>query len=102
MLSEFRAYTEPPIYKADRKRDTTYMERFTMDRILDFNGRARGLTILARGYLFADAEENPRNRIDNARRALCAWCSVPDKKKASPKEDWQFKSDFRELQGEFP
>ena len=72
MLSEFRAYTEPPIYKADRKRDTTYMERFTMDRILDFNGRARGLTILARGYLFADAE------------------------------DWQFKSDFRELQGEFP
>ena len=58
--------------------------------------------ILARGYLFADALENPRGRIEYTLRAFCAWCSVPDKKKASPKEDWQFKSDFRELHGEFP
>lgn len=101
-LAEFRAYTEPPIYKADSKRDTTYMGRFTMDMILDFNGMARVLTVLARGYLCADADENPGDKIDYARRALCAWCSVPDKKKASPKEDWKFKSDFRELHGEFP
>lgn len=101
-LDEFRAYTEPPVYKADSKRDTTYMGRFTMDMILDFNGLARVLTILAREYLFADADGNPRDRIDYARRALCAWCSVPDTKKASPKEDWKFKSDFRELHGEFP
>ena len=47
-LAEFRAYTEPPIYKADSKRDTTYMGRFTMDMILDFNGLARVLTVLAR------------------------------------------------------
>lgn len=101
-LEEFRAYTKPPVYKADGKRDTTYMGRFTMDMILDFNGMARVLTILARGYLFAENADNPRVRIDYARRALCAWCSVPDKKKASPKEDWQFKSDFRELHSEFP
>ena len=100
-LEEVKAYTEPPIYKADSKRDTTYLERFTMDMILDFNGLARVLTVLARGYLFADADENLRARINYARRALCAWCSVPDKKKASPKEEWQFKSDFRELHGEF-
>ena len=79
-LEEFRAYTEPPIYKADSKRDTTYMGRFTMDMILDFTGLARVLTILARGYLFADADENPGDKIDYARRVLCAWCSVPDKK----------------------
>ena len=101
-IEEFHAYTEQPIYKADSKRDTTYMGRFTMDMILDFNGLARVMTILARGYLFADAGENPQDRIDYTRRALCAWCSVPDKEKASPKEDWQFKSDFRELHGEFP
>lgn len=101
-LEEFRAYTEPPIYKADGKRDTTYMGRFTMDMILDFTGLARVLTILARGYLFAENADNPCVRINYARRALCAWCSVPDKKKASPKEDWQFKSDFRELHSEFP
>lgn len=46
-LEEVKAYTEPPIYKADSKRDTTYLERFTMDMILDFNGLARVLTVLA-------------------------------------------------------
>ena len=101
-LEEFRAYTEPPIYKADSKRDTTYMGRFTMDMILDFTGLARVLTILARGYLFSKDDRGPNEQIEYARRALCAWCSVPDKKKASPKEDWQFKSDFRELHSEFP
>lgn len=101
-LEEVKAYTEPPIYKADSKRDTTYLERFTMDMILDFNGLARVLTVLARGYLFADADEDLGDRIDYTCRVLCAWCCVPDKKKISPKEDWQFKSDFRELHGEFP
>ncbi len=36
------------------------------------------------------------------RRALCAWCSIPDKKNATPRAEWQFKTDFRELHGEFP
>ena len=48
-LEEFRAYTEPTVYSAANKRDTTYMGRFTMDMILDFNGLARVLTVLARG-----------------------------------------------------
>lgn len=101
-VEEFRAYTELPVYKADNKRDTTYMGRFTMEMILKLEGLARVLTILARGYLFSGEGIEPRKQIEYARRALCAWCSVPDKKKASPKEDWQFKSDFRELHKEFP
>ena len=101
-MEEFRAYTEPPVYKADNKRDTTYMGRFTMEMILKLEGLARVLTILARGYLFSRDGIELRKQIEYARRALCAWCSVPDKKKASPKEDWQFKSDFRELHKEFP
>lgn len=28
--------------------------------------------------------------------------SIPDKQKAAPKAEWQYKNDFRELQGEFP
>jgi hypothetical protein len=40
--------------------------------------------------------------IDCARRALCAWCSIPDKKTAAPKEEWQFSSDFSDLHREFP
>ena len=101
-VEEFRTYTEPPVYKADSKRDTTYMGRFTMEMILKLEGLARVLTILARGYLFSSDGIEPRKQIEYARRALCAWCSVPDKKKASPKEDWQFKSDFRALHEEFP
>ena len=65
------------------------------------------LTILVRGYLFHGADGsvlhgNPCDRIDYARRALCAWCSVPDRKTATPKETWQFKTDFRDLHQEFP
>jgi len=101
-LEEFRAYTEPPIYKADSKRDTAYMGRFTMDMILDFHGLARVLMIIARGYLFAGDAGDRNGPIEFARRALCAWCSVPDSKKANPKEDWQFQSNFRDLHGEFP
>ena len=41
-------------------------------------------------------------RIDYAKRGLCAWCSVPDNKNATPLEAWQFGSDFRELHSEFP
>ena len=65
---EFKAYTEPVQYKADGKRDRTWKERFTMDMLLDFQGFACILTILARGYLFEDGEQN----VERARRALCA------------------------------
>ena len=103
---EFQAYTKPATYTAARKRDTTYMGRFTFDTMMDFEGLSRVLTILARGYLFHSEDgslvTSPRENIDHARRALCAWCSIPDKKKATPKEAWQFDSNFSGLHEAFP
>ena len=104
---EFLDYTGSVTYTASGKNDTTYLGRFTFDTLLDFEGLARVLTILARGYLFHEADGsvlqgNPRDHIDYARRGLCAWCSVPDRKTATSKETWQFKTDFRDLHQEFP
>ena len=104
---EFLDYTESVPYTASGKNDTTYLGRFTFDTLLDFEGLARVLTIVARGYLFHKENgeplaDDPRSRIGYARRALCAWCSVPDKKTATPKEVWQFKTDFGDLHQEFP
>lgn len=99
---EFKAYTDQPTYIAVRKTDTTYLGRFTFDMITEFSGFGRILTIIARGYLFhnkdgAVLDGNPYDRIDVARNALCAWCSVPDKKKSSEPP-----VDFRELSADFP
>ena len=100
--AEFKAYTEQPTYTAVRKTDTTYLGRFTFDMITDFSGFGRILTIIARRFLFHDKDGavldgNPYDRIDVARNALCAWCSVPDKKKSSDPP-----VDFRELSADFP
>ena len=99
--AEFKAYTEQPIYTASRKTDTTYLRRFTFDMITEFTGFGRILTTIARGYLFHDKDgrvlDNPYERIEAARNALCAWCSVPDKKKSSEPP-----VDFRELSADFP
>ena len=70
-------------------------------------GFARILTVLARGYLFQNPDGTPKggdpyDHTDDARRALCAWCSIPDKKNAAPRAEWQFKTDFRELHDAFP
>ena len=98
---EFQDYTGAVNYTARNKQDTTYLGRFTFDTILDFEGLNRVLTILARGFLFHNENGSPakapRERIDYAKRGLCAWCSVPDSKKATPREAWQFGSDFGEL-----
>ena len=103
---EFQDYIGDVSYTARNKQDTTYLGRFTFDTILDFEGLNRVLTILARGFLFHNEDggptESPRERIDYARRGLCAWCSVPDSKKATPREAWQFGSEFGTLHGEFP
>ena len=96
---EFHAYTKPVQYTAGGKRDTTWVGRFTFDMLLKFEGFARILTIIARGYMH---RENTEPDIDRARRALCAWCSVPDSKKASPQKDWQFSTVFSDLHKEFP
>ena len=104
---EFCAYTGTVSYTARKKSDTTYLGRFTFATILEFEGMAKILTILARGYLFHDkngavVSGNPRDRIAYARRALCAWCSAPEKDKTASKDEWQFRTDFLELRTEFP
>lgn len=84
--NEFQDYTGVVDYTARSKQDTTYLGRFTFDTILDFEGLNRVLTILARGFLFHNENgspaEAPRERIDYAKRGLCAWCSVPSSKKS--------------------
>ena len=99
--AEFKAYTEQPIYTASRKTDTTYLGRFTFDMITEFTGFGHILTTIARGYLFHDKDgrvlDNPYERIEKARNALCAWCSIPDKNKNSEPP-----VDFRELSADYP
>ena len=97
-LEEFAAYTQPVHYTAKNKYDSSFLGRFTWDMLLDFLGFSRVLTVVARGYLFRDGEAD----LDRARSALCAWCSIPERKKASPKEDWQYGTDFRALHDDFP
>ena len=97
-IEEFRAYTVFPVYASAGKRDTSYLGRFTFDMLLGFEGLARVLTVLARGYMWETDEPD----IDRAHRALCAWCSVPDNKKAAPGEEWQYRTDRADLNMEFP
>ena len=49
---EFLEYTGPVTYKADSKKDTSWLGRFTFEALRDFSGLSRILTILARGFLF--------------------------------------------------
>ena len=104
--SEFVQYTSPVTYAVSGKRDVRFLGRFTWDTLLDFEGLARVFTVLARGFLFHPLDgsltDDPRSRIEYARRALCAWCSVPDPQGAAPKKDWQFRTDFRGLHDEIP
>lgn len=96
---EFRAYTTFPDYAAENKYDSTYLGRFTFAMLTEFTGLTRVLTILARGYMWKDTETP---NIDRAYDALCAWCSIPDNKKARPKKDGQDDTDFRRLHKAFP
>ena len=97
--AEFEAYTGKVKYAAGSKRDSTYLGRFTYGMLTDFEGLNRVLTIIARGYMWEDSQKPD---IDRAKEALCAWCSIPDKKKATPKEEWQFDTDFSYLNETFP
>ena len=102
-IEEFHAYTEFPVYKADSKKDVSYMGRFTLPMLLDFSGFRRILIILARGYLFR-ADGSAYDRIETARRALLAWCSVSAEKmkKAPDQNDPRLRTDYGEYAGEFP
>lgn len=97
--AEFEAYTGKVAYIAESKRDSTYLGRFTYGMLTDFEGLNRVLTIIARGYMWEDIQSP---NIDKAKEALCAWCSIPDKKKATPKEEWKFDTDFSYLNETFP
>lgn len=97
-FAEFLAYTSPVEYAANSKGDTRFLGRFTMETLLDFHGIGRILTILARGYMFQTETAD----LDRARNALCAWCSIPEIKKATPKEGWQYHVAFPELHEAFP
>lgn len=97
-IQEFSNYTGEVECRAESKYDSAYLGRFTYDMLLKFEGLSRVLTILARGYLWQGEQPQP----DRAYRALCAWCSIPDAKKAPPKKEGQSRTDYRELHGEFP
>lgn len=103
---EFGAYTENPVYASTGKRDTTYLGRFTFVTLTAFEGLGRILTIIARGYLFHDKDGNllpgnPYDRIDYARNALRAWCSIPDKTKKVPDKNPRPVVDFKNLSSDF-
>ena len=105
--AEFLAYTKEPTYAVRNKKDNGFLGRFTLDMLMENYGFARILTVLARGYLFHNPDgtqraDDPYERTDDARHFLCAWSSIPDKKNATPRAEWQFKNDFRELHGAFP
>lgn len=109
MLNEWKEYldyTEPVTYISSGKSDSTWRGRFSFEALEKLLGLNRILTIIARRYLFHNADgdilrDDPRTRIDYTRRALCAWCSVPDAE-GTQLEEWQHRTDFRELHTEFP
>lgn len=97
-IEEFVAYTGKIKYKADNKYDSSYLGRFTYEMLMDFSGLYHVFVIIARGYLFSDDTVD----IDRARKALCAWCSIPRRKNARPQKDGQSETDYRLLHTEFP
>ena len=92
-VQEFMDYTQSPDYTGKN-----ILGRFTVEAIRDFLGFERIFTLLARGYLFRGGD--PYDNVETARKALCAWCSIPEK---MPK-GWngEFTTCFPELCGEFP
>ena len=97
---EFKAYTDKPTYFSSGKRNFSYLGRFSFKTILELEGIGRILTVIARGYLFHDKDGNilkddAYSRIEYAKNALCAWCSVSDKKENSD-------VNFAHLSNEYP
>ena len=107
MLNEwedFSAYTVFPEYKAENKDDTSYLGRFTFPMLMEPMGFQHILTILARGYLFRDGSDG-YDRIEVARRALLAWCSLSgEKTKKAPDQenDPRLRVNYGEYADEFP
>ena len=94
---EFICYTGTVDYISSGKKDLAWLHRINPDMLLSGEGFVRVMTIVARGYLW-DGEAKD---IARARRALCAWCSIPDRSIVE-KKDWERKTSFPELHREFP
>ena len=102
---EFKAYIENPVFLAESKQSTAFIGRFTVRMIKQNKGFNRIFTILARGYLFHNADgsllaEDPYERIEEARQFLCAWCSLPYETVTN--KALKFHTSFPELHSEFP
>lgn len=102
---EFKAYTDTPVFFADSKQSTAFIGRFTVRMIKQNKGFSRIFTVLARGYLFHNADgtlrtDDPYERIDKAREFLRAWCSLPYE--AVSNKALAFHTSFPELHSEFP
>ncbi len=98
-IEEFLAYTEFPNYIPENGKDLSFLGRFTFPMLHHNYGFSRIFRILARGYLFGG--DDPYENVAYARRALCAWCSVPTKEKV-PENKPGLKTNFKEYHGEFP
>lgn len=88
-MEEFWAYVTEQKYTAKNKQDLSYLGRFTFNTLTEFEGLGRILTIIARGYLFHGRNGeilsgSAYDRVEYARNALCAWCSLPSKSEEPP------------------
>ena len=102
---EFKAYTDTPVFLAESKQSTAFIGRFTVRMIKQNKGFNRIFTVLARGYLFHNADgtlrtDDPYERTEEARRFLCAWCSLPYETVSN--KALAFHTSFPELHSEFP
>ena len=102
---EFKAYTDTPVFNADSKQSTAFIGRFTVRMIKQNKGFSRIFTVLARGYLFHNADgtlraDDPYERTEEARHFLCAWCSLPYETVGN--KALTFHTSFPELHSEFP
>ena len=103
--ADFKAYIDTPVFLADSKQSTAFMGRFSTTIIKKNKGFSRIFTILARGYLFHNADgtlrtDDPYERTDEARDFLCAWCSLPYETVSN--KALAFHTSFPELHNEFP
>ena len=101
---EFKAYTDTPVFLAESKQSTAFIGRFTVRMIKQNKGFSRIFTVLARGYLFHNADgtlrtDDPYERTEEARRFLCAWCSLPYETVSN--KALAFHTSFPELHSEF-
>ncbi len=102
---EFKAYTDAPVFIAENKQSTAFIGRFTVRMIKQNKGFNRIFTILARGYLFHNADgtlrtDDPYARTEESQRFLCAWCSLPYETVSN--KALAFHTSFPELHSEFP